>query len=339
VKVERNFLRFMLYVAYFPQLVAGPIERAKTLLGEMAEKLPRPRPIEPAEAVFQIAYGLFKKMAVADSIGPLVQPVFANPEQYGALELIGAACFFSIQIYCDFSGYTDIAIGISRLFGIRLMRNFRYPYFSASITEFWRRWHISLSTWLRDYLYISLGGNRAGAYRTYANLLITMLLGGLWHGPSWNFVLWGLLHGLLLALHRVWTGWFPESPVPFWRRLLFAPIVFVMVSLIWIPFVSTELGHTFTAFSRILAWESGGQSAIGAETVALCVFLASVVFIFDSLEAWAEKVHETPDLGEGGATALRLYRLLVRPWLPGSMVLLTIIFASPENQQFIYFQF
>ena len=154
-----------------------------------------------------ILVGYFKKIAIADSVGPTVDHIFTNPDLAGSQHLLLEGLYlFAIQIYCDFSGYTDIARGVSRLMGIELRLNFRQPYLSANITEFWRRWHISLSDWLRDYVYISLGGNRLGRWKTYRNLMLTMLLGGLWHGAGWNFIVWGALHGVFLSIHRAWSG-------------------------------------------------------------------------------------------------------------------------------------
>ena len=197
-----SFITFALYVSYFPQLVAGPIERASRLLPQLENK----RVVESSkisEGLILILLGFFKKVAVADVVAPVVNQIFNDPSEYSAIVRIVGVYLFAIQIYCDFSGYTDIARGTSRLLGIDLMVNFNHPYFSTSITEFWRRWHISLSTWLRDYLYIPLGGNRHGRLNTYRNLMITMLLGGLWHGASWNFVIWGALHGMYLSVHKL----------------------------------------------------------------------------------------------------------------------------------------
>ena len=199
---SRDFVAFALSVCYFPHLVAGPIQRASFLLPQLeAER--RVRWVHIREGAGLIVFGLFKKVGVADAIAPMVDLRFANPELYGWADLLFALYLFAIQIYCDFSGYSDIARGTSKLFGIELMLNFDHPYFSRSITEFWRRWHISLSTWLREYLYIPLGGNRGGAWKTYRNLIVTMLLGGLWHGANWTFVIWGGLHGLYLAFHKM----------------------------------------------------------------------------------------------------------------------------------------
>jgi alginate O-acetyltransferase complex protein AlgI len=192
-------LDFALYVAFFPQLVAGPIERAGHLLPQLADPDAR-RPDHSGWAL--IAIGAFKKVVIADNLAPIVEAVYAAPEHAYAPALWFATYAFAFQIYCDFSGYSDIAVGVARLMGIDLVQNFRAPYASAGPGEFWRRWHISLSSWLRDYLYIPLGGNRRGPLRARANLLLTMLLGGLWHGAAWNYVLWGAWHGLLLVLFR-----------------------------------------------------------------------------------------------------------------------------------------
>ena len=200
MRPTRRFLDFALYVAFFPQLVAGPIERAKQLLPQILGERRFDR-TQFADGLQLIFWGLFKKVYVADNLAPFVDRVFASPDPSG-FEVVFAAYAFAFQIYCDFSGYTDIARGCAKCLGMELMVNFRYPYVAVNPSEFWRRWHISLSTWLRDYLYISLGGNRAGTLMVYRNLSLTMLLGGLWHGATWLFVLWGAYQGLLLVLHR-----------------------------------------------------------------------------------------------------------------------------------------
>lgn len=210
IQPTRSFLDFALFVAFFPQLVAGPIERARNLLPAIAN----PRQITPdriSRGVVLCLIGLIKKIVIADGISPNVDMIFAMENPSGAAVLVGS-WLFAIQIYCDFSGYTDIARGIAKLLGFELMLNFAQPYFATNPQDFWRRWHISLSTWLRDYLYISLGGNRKGPRRTQINLMLTMLLGGLWHGAAWNFVLWGAFQGGLLALHRQLFGIERKSP-------------------------------------------------------------------------------------------------------------------------------
>lgn len=201
----RSLPDFALYVAFFPQLVAGPIERATNLLPQLSKKYGATR-AQFEKGMVLVAMGMFKKVMIGDTAGRIVDRIFAQPELYHSPELIMGLVLFAIQIYADFSGYSSIARGVAKLLGIELMKNFEQPYLSANITEFWRRWHISLSSWLRDYLYISLGGNRKGEGRTYVNLMLTMLLGGLWHGASWNFVIWGGLHGIYLAVHKWMLG-------------------------------------------------------------------------------------------------------------------------------------
>ena len=197
-----SYLEYLTFVAFFPHLVAGPIVRPRDLLPQLARP-PRWDEGEGSLALLLIATGLFKKLAIADYLGlNLVDRVFDAPTQYSALECYVAVVGYAVQIYTDFSGYTDIAIGSAALLGVRFPPNFAAPYQAHDLVDFWRRWHISLSTWLRDYLYIPLGGNRRGSLRTYLNLLATMLLGGLWHGPKWTFVVWGGLHGVALAGNR-----------------------------------------------------------------------------------------------------------------------------------------
>ena len=197
---------FLLFVAFFPQLLAGPINRAVDLLPQFAQRI-RASAIDFEIGLVQFAMGAVKKLVISDQIAPNVDLIFKAPGSFDGFTLFQGALGYAIQIYCDFSGYSDMAIGTARMMGFRFMENFQMPYSAVTITEFWRRWHISLSTWLRDYLYIPLGGTRSGAARLYVNIMITMLLGGLWHGASWNFVFWGGLHGLSLAVHKAWMAW------------------------------------------------------------------------------------------------------------------------------------
>lgn len=200
---ERDFLDYAFYITFFPQLVAGPIVRAKNFLPQ----LKRPvivRRIEVEKGFFLIMMGLFKKSILADYLAQYNDLVFGNPGAYGGVETLMAIYGYAIQIYCDFSGYTDMAIGMGKMMGFDLGINFNKPYQSTSLSDFWHRWHISLSSWLRDYLYIPLGGNRKGKVRTYVNLMITMLLGGLWHGANWKFIFWGGMHGLGLVIDKLW---------------------------------------------------------------------------------------------------------------------------------------
>jgi len=198
---ERHFFDFALYVAFFPQLVAGPIARARHFLPQLAATRTLAA-IDGRRALLLFSVGYFKKACVADNIAASIDPVFADPTAFSGVERLLASTLYSVQIYCDFSGYTDMAIGVAALLGYELAKNFDSPYLSLNVREFWQRWHISLSTWLRDYLYVPLGGNRGGPMRVARNLMLTMVLGGLWHGANWTFLLWGFLHGAALVLHR-----------------------------------------------------------------------------------------------------------------------------------------
>lgn len=328
----KNFLNFALFVAYFPQLVAGPIERAHRLLPklEAARKIAW---LDIAVGFELILLGFFKKVAVADTLGPLVDSRFADPSMSSGLDLLLTTYLFAFQIYADFSGYADIARGTSRFFGVDLMRNFNQPYLSQSITEFWRRWHISLSTWLRDYLYIPLGGNRKGARRTYANLMTTMLLGGLWHGANWTFVVWGGLHGLYLACHklllrgkRVSNGNFRVGSVMVFIRIL---VTFHLVCLTWIFFRADDLTGAFDVLSRIVLWEAGSPDMRALEIGERIALLLGTLVLLDWLQARR---------GD--------HAVMVRwHWIPRSIgyALLTLMTLTIGNVidevPFIYFQF
>ncbi|HYD50196.1 MAG TPA: MBOAT family protein [Terriglobales bacterium] len=269
----RRFEDFALYVAYFPQLVAGPISRADDLMPQLV----RPAPITFASintGLMLIFLGLFKKVLIADMLAPEVDRIFTHPDAMSAGVLLRGAYFFTFQIYCDFSGYSDMARGVSRLFGAELVINFNQPYLSQSITEFWRRWHISLSHWLRDYLYIPLGGNRFGPWKTYRNLMLTMLIGGLWHGANWTYVVWGGLHGLYLAAERmlgigadVGGGWL--------RRAAGGVVTFHLVALAWIFFRAPNFSVAFEYIRGILAFDN--LAAVGP----IPFLVAAVVMALD----------------------------------------------------------
>lgn len=232
IKVEKDFLKFATYVAFFPQLVAGPIVRAAEFLPQLHDNHRRATKKDLLTGLDLVLLGFIKKVVIADSLAPIVDTAFANPNGYGSLQLIIGVIFYSFQIYCDFSGYSDIAIGLARMMGYKFPRNFNLPYISSSFSEFWNRWHISLSSWLRDYLYIPLGGNRSGLKKTYRNLILTMLLGGLWHGSNWTFVMWGALHGFYLVLQRQYD--FLLRNTAFNPHKLFNKYVYKIVSVIFI---------------------------------------------------------------------------------------------------------
>jgi D-alanyl-lipoteichoic acid acyltransferase DltB (MBOAT superfamily) len=252
-----RYLDYLLFVCFFPHLVAGPIVRPKSMLPQLAAE-PFASDETKAAGLFLIATGLMKKIVIGDTLGlNLVNRVFDNPERYTSLEVLVGVYAYAIKIYADFSGYSDVAIGSAKLFGYELPQNFDAPYISADLQEFWRRWHISLSSWLRDYLYISLGGNRGSAWKTYRNLLLTMVLGGLWHGASWNFVIWGALHGGALAVNRAWQrrprdtkGAAPRSGYGL-RHALAVFATFHFVCFAWIFFRAPTFAHATLLLSRM----------------------------------------------------------------------------------------
>ncbi len=244
-----DFISFALYICYFPQLVAGPIERAQRLLPKIQAK--RCVTKEDVYTGLQLMLiGYVQKIAIADAVAPFVNKLFANPAQFMSIDLLCGVYLFSLQIYGDFAGYSNIARGVSRLMGIDLMINFKQPYLSKNISEFWRRWHISLSTWFRDYLYIPLGGNKKGAFKTYQNLFITMLLCGLWHGASWAFVFWGGLHGTYLAIYRLIKNILKDKPILFKNKkfsyLINILITFHLVAFAWIFFRAPDFTTAYT---------------------------------------------------------------------------------------------
>lgn len=269
IVVRIGWLDSMLYVAFFPQLVAGPILRASRFLPQLASPEP-PTTIDAARAFQLVARGLVKKVLVAQVLASrLVDPVFDAPQSHSALEVLLGIYGYAVQIFCDFSGYTDIAIGSALLLGYQMPENFDAPYRAQSPRDFWRRWHVSLSTWLRDYLFIPLGGSRHGRTRTVFALLATMILGGLWHGPAWTFVLWGALHGVGLVVHRLWA----ESGVASIRRLrgsrawrpLAGLLTFHFVCAGWVLFRSPSIAAALEVFARL----GGGGVALGCGAAAV----------------------------------------------------------------------
>ena len=317
---------FSLYVAFFPQLVAGPIVRAADFLPQL-EKDVRPTSDDILCGLRQFVFGFFKKVFIADRVAIFVDTIFEGSGIYSGTTLWLAAIVYAIQIFCDFSGYSDMAIGLARMMGYHFNINFDSPYISLNITEFWRRWHISLSSWLKDYLYISLGGNRKGNIRTYANLLITMVLGGLWHGASWNFIFWGVWHGFWLAAHKI----FMTSGIKFnhffakvlWNILSWAA-TFMIVLIGWIFFRAATfcdsvnyIKRMFTLPDGIIWYEPFVIGIVAAMTIHhICIYFN----IGDKLR--------TPKSG----SFLYWYLLTL-------MTLVAIVFKRTEFQPFIYFQF
>ncbi|HJN17203.1 MAG TPA: MBOAT family protein [Armatimonadota bacterium] len=270
VEAERNLVVFATFVAFFPQLVAGPILRAKLFLPQLRAEASLVK-AQAMDGTHRILRGLLKKAIFADLVGAFaVDPVFAAPHEYGTLAVLVAIYGYAVQIYCDFSAYTDIAIGSARLFGLHVPENFNYPYLAGNLREFWHRWHMSLSTWLRDYLYIPLGGSRLGAVRTHVNLLVTMLLGGLWHGANWTFVVWGAIHGVMLALTRLVQGRRAEPGEPSRAALWLGRMAtFHLVCLGWVFFRATDLANALDVLEALarpsaeVAIKAAGPVALG----------------------------------------------------------------------------
>ncbi|MFB2977105.1 MBOAT family O-acyltransferase [Microseira sp. BLCC-F43] len=260
IEPAEKFAEFALFLAYFPSLLAGPIDRASHLLPQLSKRR-RLSFEQSAQGVFLILFGLFKKVAISDGVAGSVNAIYGTSGAVSWIDVVLATFLYAIQIYGDFSGYTDMARGISKLFGIELMLNFNLPYFSKDPSEFWRRWHISLSTWLRDYLYIPLGGNRQGELRTYLNLMTTMVLGGLWHGAAWNFVLWGFYQGALLCVYRVFSPKDKKqsaSPngLGNWQGIVATLFFFVLTCYGWLLFRATSLAQIVT-LTKILFVDIG----------------------------------------------------------------------------------
>jgi alginate O-acetyltransferase complex protein AlgI len=325
---HRSYAEYLTFVAFFPHLVAGPIVRPKDLLPQLAGASHFDSH-GASEGLFLIAVGLGKKVLIGDFLAlRLVDQVFDSPLFYSAVEVYAAVVGYALQIYCDFSGYTDIAIGSALLLGVRFPKNFDSPYKSTSIIEFWRRWHISLSTWLRDYLYIPLGGNRRGPARTYLNLLLTMLLGGLWHGAAWTFVIWGALHGVGLAVNRFWSERWARhrtDPPSFGRRAVLLLLTFHFVCLGWIFFRAPTLGAAGLVLQRLASLTTHHQNL---SLQVLAALGAGLVFHFVP-EGLFERIKRTYIALPAVAQGVVLFAVAV---------LLRQI-GSADSVPFVYFQF
>ena len=249
VEISHDFMKFALYIAFFPQLVAGPIVKAADFLPQLDEER-RLTKRGLADGLSIFFWGLLKKAVLADQLSPFVDAVFAAPNAYASVSVALAVLAYAMQIYFDFSGYSDMAIGCAKCMGYDLAKNFDLPYISKNVSEFWKRWHISLSSWLQQYLYISLGGNRKGRTRTYVNLMLTMLLGGLWHGAGVNFIIWGGLHGAALCVHKVWHRWRPNYANRFTKAMCVI-FTFIFVCLCWVPFRASDFATSAAIYGKL----------------------------------------------------------------------------------------
>lgn len=334
LKPVPSLLDYAFYVSFFPQLVAGPIVRASDFTPQIRKPIYISREML-ARGVYFIAIGLFKKAVISDYISlNFVDRVFDNPMAYSGLENLLGVYGYAMQIYCDFSGYSDMAIGLALLLGFHFPINFNAPYKSSSITDFWRRWHISLSTWIRDYIYISMGGNRKGKVRQYINLMVTMLLAGLWHGAALKFVAWGGMHGLALCAHKFFSQTILHRDRHYkshgWRRVLAIVVTFHFVCLAWIFFRADDFATAATVIKQIFTnfhAQLFSQVVVGYRYV-----LAIMLFGFVT--------HYLPDKWqEGIISTLRRCPLIVHSLVLVAVIFLVIQVKNSDIQPFIYFQF
>lgn len=335
----KDLLAFAAFVSFFPQLVAGPIERAAHLLPQFYKKR-RFKFINVQFGFIRILWGLFKKVVIADRLAIIVNTVYNSPEDFGGLHYILATVLFAFQIYCDFSGYSDIAIGTARMFGFKLMENFRTPYFSKSIGEFWKRWHISLSTWFRDYVYIPLGGNQVSRARLYANLMIVFVVSGFWHGAKWTFMVWGALHGIILIAEQFLNsrrfGFVKEGTRFFGHaQVLFT---FAVTCFAWIFFRANTTVDAFSIASSLFDFSRSFATHVRGMTLYMgmplwkllaCFVLIAVLIIIERL-IMHHKISELIIIKQKPIARWSIYT---------GFIIVILLFGSFEIEQFIYFQF
>ncbi|WP_158561202.1 MBOAT family protein [Emticicia sp. C21] len=330
IRAERNLLIYSNFVMMFPQLVAGPIERADNMLPQLRDNQNKVSYTDFSIGFGRFFWGLFKKVAVADVVSQYVDAVYNNYLHHSGSTLLLATFLFAIQIYCDFSGYSDMAIGVARMLGFKFKENFSIPYFSKSVTEFWRRWHISLSSWLKDYIYISFGGNRKGTLITYRNLLLTMLIGGLWHGASWNFVIWGGLNGIYLSFEKL-LNISMDNPKNIIVKLLRIGYVFVAISFTWIFFRASTLSQAKYIAYKIITdlspakFNSLSTSILLSITISLLLLLLFEFFLFRKHSF--DKIY----LMKHGKKYLNILTIF--------FIIYVLLNGNFNGAQFIYFQF
>ncbi len=330
IPAERNLGDFMLFILFFPHLVAGPIVRAQDFLPQIQ----RPKHWDWLRLNLGVQFflmGWFKKWAIADRMAEFVDPVFANPTAFRAEVILVAVLAYAVQIYCDFSGYTDMAIGAAHLLGYKLARNFNMPYLAVNIAEFWRRWHISLSSWLRDYLFIPLGGSRGTGWQTARNLMMTMTLGGLWHGASWTFVFWGVLHGLFLIGHRIFRG-FSEGRPLLDRLLRSVPgtalrmmVTFGCVAVGWVFFRSATIHDALTILHRLAVWGPGLRTPLPRVGLVYTLILLWLCHGIGHFRLWKKMTWRIPAPMQGFGYAV--------------LAALIQVLTPDAGKAFIYFQF
>jgi len=325
----KDFISFASFVSFFPQLVAGPIERATNLLPQILKK--REFQYEQGiQGLRLILWGMFKKVVIADSLAPIVDDIFSNYQDFGGGTLWLGAIYFSFQIYCDFSGYSDIAIGTSKLFGFELMSNFKFPYFSRNIGEFWRRWHISLSTWFRDYLYIPLGGSQEGKWKSIRNIFIIFLVSGFWHGANWTFIFWGLFHSILFLptfmfnKNRNYTSSIiaANTLLPSLKEFINVVTTFLLVTIGWVFFRSESIGDSFSYLAS-MDYNINSFTHLSPKVV---LYILTLILV-----EWTQRFDERNLFVTFNKLIFRIFVIVC--------VFLILINFKKESQQFIYFDF
>ena len=326
VAAEKHFGKYATFISFFPQLVAGPIERTDHLLTQINQKEYKFRYDNESYGLKLMAWGFFKKLVIADNLAVYVDQIFEDVHYYHGFCMVLAILFFTLQIYCDFSGYSDIAIGCARLFDVELMTNFKSPYFSNSIREFWTRWHISLSTWFRDYVYIPLGGNRVSKFRNCVNVMVTFLVSGLWHGAAFTYVIWGGIHGLLQIMERFFLG----------KKKMPKLIVFLLVAFAWTFFRAQSLSdavyvlmHMFDGIGQA-GYLSSVMDIFDLNVFGIVCLLIPIVLLF---------VYDYVALKVDPIVIISKQKPVIRWVIYYVFVLFILLFASFSAQEFVYFQF
>lgn len=329
VAPTRTWLEYLFFLSFFPALVAGPIVRADYFLPQV-EQNSRPKREEIYLGFWMIILGIIKKAIIADYISQYNDLIFSSPTGYSGFESLMGVIGYTMQIYCDFSGYSDMAIGIALIMGFKLSPNFNFPYKSKNLTEFWRRWHISLSSWLRDYLYIPLGGNRKGTIRTYVNNFLTMLIGGLWHGAAWKFVFWGGMHGVGLAVHKASKPLLDKIPNIYPVKLLSWTVTIIYVSLLWVFFRAESWTDSWLIIKNIFTNFSVAHIAAFLEVrYVWCIMMAVIILSHAMPRRWYNKMGEM---------------FVNSNWLIKTLIFIIVVqfviqFMSEDVAPFIYFQF
>ncbi len=333
-KAERNFGIYALYVMFYPQLVAGPIERPQNLLQQFYEKheFDYDRVVQGLKMML---WGFFKKLVIADRLAIYVNVVYDNPGQHSGITLIMATIFFAVQIYCDFSGYSEIAIGAARVMGFKLMTNFNRPYFARDIAEFWKRWHISLSTWFKDYLYISLGGNRVSIPRWYFNLFFVFLISGLWHGANWTFIIWGAINGAYLVFAIIFKNTSNKfnaatglNKLPRLKHFLQIATTFLLVCFSWIFFRANNLADAFVIIKKMTTL----QGSLYYDNISMLLYsFVAIAFLF--------LAESKVEYFRGNISLFNSSNSLVRNLSYAAVIIMILLLGVFDGGQFIYFQF